>query len=75
MLYNVYVPQRLIFRELFPHAGLESTIKSFNDASFGLFAVCSEMTDAFLSIKKLQLPIQKLFSFVRLHCLWSIVVP
>ena len=44
---TICVPQRLIFREIYPHTGLESTTKSFNDASFGLFVVCTEITDAF----------------------------
>ena len=32
---------------MYPHTGLDSTNKSFNDASFGLFVVCSETADAF----------------------------
>ena len=64
VLQDVNVSPRLVFREVSPHARLQRTIESFDDARLRLRVVSGEVMDAVLLQQSLNGSIQKFESLI-----------
>ena len=72
VLLDVDASPRLVFRQVSPHARLQRSIESFDDARLRLLVVNGDVMDAVLLLQSLNGTIQNFETFICLQRLWPV---